>query len=48
MRCIAGYHAAVIGYGATGSGKTYTMQGDGKGQPGLIQVTAAPPPPSRG
>ena len=31
-----GNHASVFAYGATGSGKTYTMLGDRKGNPGVI------------
>lgn len=37
---LGGYHATVFAYGATGSGKTYSMLGNG-GSPGVIPRTIA-------
>jgi hypothetical protein len=39
-----GKHATIFAYGQTGTGKTFTMQGDGKkqsGQAGIIQLVAS-------
>eukprot|EP00538_Stauroneis_constricta_P000327 CAMPEP_0119545576 /NCGR_PEP_ID=MMETSP1352-20130426/282_1 /TAXON_ID=265584 /ORGANISM="Stauroneis constricta, Strain CCMP1120" /LENGTH=960 /DNA_ID=CAMNT_0007590135 /DNA_START=710 /DNA_END=3595 /DNA_ORIENTATION=- len=41
---ISGRHGTIFAYGNTGTGKTFTMQGDGKaasGQAGIIQLVAS-------
>uniref|UniRef100_A0A6T2HID9 Kinesin motor domain-containing protein n=1 Tax=Eutreptiella gymnastica TaxID=73025 RepID=A0A6T2HID9_9EUGL len=35
---VDGYNVCIFAYGDTGTGKTHTMQGDGKGDPGVIQL----------
>jgi centromeric protein E len=33
-----GYHGTIFAYGQTSSGKTYTMKGEGKDNPGIIPL----------
>ena len=36
--CMNGYNGTIFAYGQTASGKTYTMKGEGKKNPGIIPL----------
>ena len=36
---LKGFNCTLFAYGATGSGKTFTVHGDGPGKPGLSQLS---------